>query len=74
MQKVDQYSVLSWHEACAHRLIPKYIQMKIGFGKLHSLIDEYWLPGQRNRDRLLRECRERALNDSQTANQDFDEA
>ena len=43
MQKINQYSVLSWHKACAHRSIPRYIQCKFGLGKLHSLIDEYWL-------------------------------
>ena len=64
MQKYNHYRVLSWHEASARRLIQIYDQMKVGFGKLRVVSDEYWQPGQRNRDRLLRECRDRAVNDS----------
>lgn len=74
MQKVNRYPVFSWYEALAHRLIQKYKNIKFGFGKLHTVIDEYWLPGQRNRDRLLRKCRERALNDARTEYHAYDES
>lgn len=73
MQKINRYLDLSWHEAKAGHLIQKYKKIRFGFGKLRSAIDKYWLPGERNSDRLLRECCERALNDARTGCQDYDE-
>ena len=67
MQKVNRYPVMPWHEAIAHRLLQEYKRMQSGFSKFNTVVDEYWLPGQRNRDQLLRECRERALSDAQTS-------
>ena len=64
MQKINRYPVMLWQGATAHQLVHKYKRMKFVYGKLQSVIDEYWLPGQRNQDRLLRECHERALNDA----------
>ena len=64
MQKVNRYPVMLWCEVSTHRLGLTYKRLQSRFHKLHAVVDEYWLPGQRNRDRLLRECRERALNDA----------
>ena len=73
MKNVNWYPVSLWHEISANRLTPKYRHTKLRFAQLLMVISEYWQPGQRNSDRLLRECRERALKDVQTSHLDYDE-
>ena len=64
MHKFDQYSVRQWHEISVYLLMLKTKQLLCSFIKLSTVIDEFWLPSQRDRDRLLRECRVRAFNDA----------
>ena len=64
MHKLNQYSVRQWYEISAYQLMLKTKQVLCIFIELSTVIDEYWLPGERDRDRLLRECRERAFNDA----------
>ena len=64
MHKFNQYSVRQWHETSAYLLMQKTKQILCSFIKLSTVIDEYWLPSQRDHDRLLRECRVRAFNDA----------
>jgi len=72
MQRVNRNPVLSWGGPLARRLIHEYDQLLIVFGKLRAVINEYWLPGERNRDRLLLASRERALSDGRDRNPDDD--
>lgn len=73
MQKINRYSVFTWYESRVHPLIRKYQQTAFGFARLRTVVDEYWLPGQRNRDRLVQECSERALNEAPAGYHDSDE-
>jgi len=72
MQIVNRNPVLSWCETPAQCLIQNYDQLLIAFGQLRTVVDEYWLPGERNRDRLLLECSERAKSDGRERNPDDD--
>ena len=68
MQQISRYPFMRWQEANAQRFFEKYNRMQSGFHKLQIVIDKYWLPGQRNSDRLLLGCHARALNDAQISN------
>ena len=66
MRSVNPNQVLLRHILVLYHLIKSFINTKRGSGKLHILFEEYWFPGEENRDRLMQECRRRALQDSQT--------